>query len=132
VEDVEDTPEIASLSGRYIVEREDGQHRPDARYFVLNYASDPYARAALLAYAEACAATHPTLATDIREVVAYHEQRDAARRRDPSKPVRGTQGSGASPADSEAIIDILRRRLAEDDELARALRALLRENKSAK
>jgi hypothetical protein len=116
-----------TLSGKYLVERADGQRRPDSRYFVLNYASDPYARAAMLAYADACETTHPTLAQDLCDVAAYHEQRDASRRRDTSKPVRGTHGSGGSSVDSDALIEVLRRHLLSDSELAKAVRALLRE-----
>lgn len=35
-------------------------------YFVLDVSHDPYAMAALQAYAEACQITHPSLAADIR------------------------------------------------------------------
>jgi hypothetical protein len=117
--------EDGSINGKYLVERSDGHHHPNARYFVLNYASDPYARAAMLAYAEACADTHPRLSQDIRSVVDYHESRDAERRRDPSKPVRGTQASGGEVASDEDLVDVLRQRVSDDPDLAKALRAML-------
>lgn len=43
-----------------------GKHQ-NCRYFVLDISHDPYALAALRAYANACETTHPTLAQDIRE-----------------------------------------------------------------
>jgi hypothetical protein len=113
------------LDGKYLVERSDGQHRPDARYFVLDYASDPYARAAMLAYADACGDTRPRLAEKVRAVVAYHEQRDAARRKDASKPIRGTQGGGGEVASTDELVDVLRRKIDDDPELATALRSML-------
>jgi hypothetical protein len=114
-----------TLSGKYLVERADGQSRPSSRYFVLNYAADPYARTAMLRYADACQETHPALAAGIRDVVAYHESRESTRRRDPSKPVRGAQGSGGQVADSDALVELLRRRLSEDAALAAMIAGVL-------
>lgn len=59
---------------KFHVARVDGRDQPggdreDARYFVLDYRHDPFARLAVLAYADACAATHPELATDLRKRV---------------------------------------------------------------
>lgn len=53
------------LETRFHVERIGGD-RPDAAYFVLDYGTDPYARAALAAYADACAEQYPQLAADLR------------------------------------------------------------------
>jgi len=59
------------LQSRYRVQRVDGRDRPGgdkagARYFVLDYVHDPYARAALNAYADACEMGLPKLAADLR------------------------------------------------------------------
>lgn len=43
-----------------------GGDREDAKYFVLDVTHDPFARQALIAYANACEETHPQLAADIR------------------------------------------------------------------
>jgi hypothetical protein len=42
-----------------------GKHH-GCEYFVLDVDHDPHAKAALIAYANACEATHPTLALDMR------------------------------------------------------------------
>lgn len=60
------------------ITRADGSHRRgkkhwDCRYFVLDASHDPFALAALAAYAEACRATHPLLAADITAVLAERE-----------------------------------------------------------
>lgn len=60
------------LRTKFHVERLDGRDQPggdkaDARYFVLDYVHDPYARTALAAYADACEADLPGLAADLRE-----------------------------------------------------------------
>lgn len=83
----------------------------------------------MLAYAEACEQTHPSLSQNLRVVVEYHEQRDAKRRRDTSKPIRGTHGSGGDAASDDELLDVLRRRIDEDPGLAKALRAVLREKR---
>lgn len=59
------------LYAKYHVARNDGRDHPsgdkaDARYFVLDYVHDPYARAALDAYADACEMGLPQLAADLR------------------------------------------------------------------
>lgn len=68
------------LFHKFEVKRTDGrQNREGARFFVLNYAHDLYARDALQAYADACRTTHPKLATDldhelfeVRDIEASH------------------------------------------------------------
>lgn len=59
------------LHRKFIVHRTDGQSAPGRKhdgcdYFVLDMTHDPYALRAVLAYAHACEATHPTLAHDLR------------------------------------------------------------------
>jgi hypothetical protein len=56
---------------KFTVTRKDGRDAPggdrtDARYFTLDFVHDPYARVALAAYADACAAEFPGLAADLR------------------------------------------------------------------
>lgn len=58
------------LFGKYSVRRTDGRDdaggdREDARYFVLDYVHDPYARVALGCYAAAVAEEHPELSGDL-------------------------------------------------------------------
>ncbi|MEU9805478.1 hypothetical protein [Mycobacterium sp. NPDC050853] len=50
---------------------DDGEHRYQVfdPFFILRYATDRYARVALLAYAEACEAEFPELAMDLRAAV---------------------------------------------------------------
>lgn len=55
---------------KFSVVRADGRDGPGLKhdgceYFVLDVTHDPYAAAALKAYADACEDTHPTLASDI-------------------------------------------------------------------
>lgn len=59
---------------KYIVTRTDGQDRPRKKhykceYFVLDLTHDPFAGAALLAYADACETAYPVLAQELREKV---------------------------------------------------------------
>ena len=59
------------LYGKFFVERTDGKSAPgqkhhDCDYFVLDITHDPYAKAALLAYADSCEAQYPLLAADLR------------------------------------------------------------------
>lgn len=59
------------LYRKYKVERMDGQSRPGRKhagcgYFVLDVWHDPFAMPALKAYADACEATYPELAQDLR------------------------------------------------------------------
>lgn len=59
------------LRAKFHVERLDRRDRPggdkaDAGYFVLDYVHDPYARAAVAAYADACETDLPQLAADLR------------------------------------------------------------------
>lgn len=58
------------LYTKYRVQREDGRDNPGgdrehARYFVLDYVHDPFARAAVQAYIEACYDQHSSLARDL-------------------------------------------------------------------
>lgn len=58
------------LYKKFNVTRTDGASGPgmkhgDCSYFVLDLDHDPYALAALKAYAEACAETHPKLSADL-------------------------------------------------------------------
>lgn len=55
---------------KFEVTRTDGQSAPgqkhhNCKYFVLDLDHDPYAKAAMIAYATACMNTHPQLARDI-------------------------------------------------------------------
>lgn len=59
------------IYAKFNVTRTDGTDRPGGkhdgcRYFVLDATHDPYAVAALHAYADACETTRPTLADDVR------------------------------------------------------------------
>ncbi len=67
----------------YNVTRTDGRDAPGQKHFecdhfVLDLTHDPYALPALLAYAEACSATHPKLAAALGERVRFWEQRRSA------------------------------------------------------
>lgn len=58
------------IYNKYAVARNDGTSAPGKKheaceYFVLDMTHDPYARPAILAYAEACRKTHPVLAADL-------------------------------------------------------------------
>ena len=64
------------LYAKYHVERNKGD-KPGARYFVLDYRHDRFAREALAAYAAACEAEFPSLAADlIRELSDTAVNRD--------------------------------------------------------
>lgn len=49
----------------------EGKHT-DCEYFVLDWKHDPFAIPAALAYADACAATHPQLAKSLRDLTASY------------------------------------------------------------
>lgn len=115
------------LHGKFFVDRVDGQDRPDARYFVLNYATDPYARRAMREYATACEETHPALAADLVAVADWHDARDARRRRNNPRPVRGTHGSGGEAPGDDAALEMLRRRAGTDPDFAGRAAAALEE-----
>jgi hypothetical protein len=51
------------LYGKYRVEKVNG--KPTGPVFVLAYADDPHARAALVAYAESCRQDYPRLSADL-------------------------------------------------------------------
>lgn len=60
---------------KFTVIRNDGKSEPGQKhfgcqYFVLDITHDPFAKAALLAYADACEDEYPLLAQDIREALA--------------------------------------------------------------
>lgn len=65
------------LYNKFRVERTDGSSAPGGKhhgcdYFVLDLTHDPYAVAALLAYADACDAAYPQLASDLRSKIEVH------------------------------------------------------------
>ena len=60
------------LFRKFAVSRVDGSDQPGGKHegcalFVLDIDHDPFAKPALLAYADACEATHPHLAADLRK-----------------------------------------------------------------
>ncbi len=68
------------LYRKYDVRRTDGQDAPGCKHhccdlFVLDVTHDPFAGAALEAYAKACKATHPELANDLHFMVLSHRLR---------------------------------------------------------
>ncbi len=59
------------LYGKYKIEKSDGSPvDPKAIYFTLRLDTDPYARAAVRAYIEACKEEQPELARDLGRVLA--------------------------------------------------------------
>lgn len=63
------------LYGKYRVEKSDGSRMdPKAVYFTLRIDTDPYARAAVRAYIEACRAEQPELAGDLERVLKEFEK----------------------------------------------------------
>lgn len=54
------------LKEKYWVSRVD--RKPVGRCFVLDYENDPFAKSALLAYADACEKEYPKLAEDLRKI----------------------------------------------------------------
>ena len=107
--------EDGQLVGKFVVARSDGKYDAQARYFTLNYAADPYARGAMLTYADLCEPTHPVLAQELRAMVAYHDERDGQRRRDSSKPKRGTIASGAKTASAADLAALLQQHTDADE-----------------
>lgn len=64
------------LYKKYRVERTDGSSAPGGKHefcqhYVLDLVHDPYAKPAILAYAQACSRTHPMLAQDLREMAKH-------------------------------------------------------------
>jgi hypothetical protein len=60
------------LYRKFHVERTDGQSEPGGKhvgceYFVLDLDHDPFAAAAIAAYADACEGEYPLLAADLRK-----------------------------------------------------------------
>lgn len=73
-----DAMEQRGLYRKFTVRRNDGRDKAggdkdNAKYFVLDYWHDPYARVALSVYADACESTYPHLAHDIRLTLANTE-----------------------------------------------------------
>lgn len=71
-----DTPDPDAQRGLYrkyelhrVSENGDRRYQVTDPFFVLRYTTDPHASAALLAYADACEADSPQLATDLRQAV---------------------------------------------------------------
>ena len=67
-------PTAQGLYQKYMVYRTDGQSARGEKhyacdYFVLDWTHDKFAIPALAAYAEACQATYPELAKDLRDIV---------------------------------------------------------------
>lgn len=63
------------LYKKFHVERTDGTSAPgekheDCDYFVLDLIHDPFAAAAIAAYADACASEFPLLAADLRDKIS--------------------------------------------------------------
>lgn len=65
---------------KYLVKRLRDREKKHARceFFVLDMMHDPFAIPALTAYAEACEATHPELAEDLRTKIAAMHGRQAS------------------------------------------------------
>ena len=69
---------IKGLYNKYTVDRVDGQSKKGCKhygcnYFVLDMVHDPYARAAVSAYAEACAEEYPNLSKDLKELTKEND-----------------------------------------------------------
>lgn len=70
------------LYGKYKrIERHDGGTDPggkheDCRYFVLDWAHDPFAIPAMKAYAEAARKEYPLLAEDIDKMIEFYEAKE--------------------------------------------------------
>jgi hypothetical protein len=65
---------IRGIYRKFKVERTDGSSEPGGKHqhcqhFVIDLNHDPFAAAALEAYAKACAEDYPTLAADIQELL---------------------------------------------------------------
>lgn len=64
------------LYDKFIIRRVDRTDEPSGkhhgcRYFVLDLDHDPFAAAAIAAYAETCAGEYPRLATDLRKLAPH-------------------------------------------------------------
>ncbi len=66
-QDIQDKDqEPRGIYGKYVIQKTSGEKiDPKAVYFTLRLDTDPYARAAMLRYAEACQDDQPELARDI-------------------------------------------------------------------
>jgi hypothetical protein len=67
------------LYKKFEITRTDGSSAPGGkhhgcRYFVLDLTHDPFARAAIGAYADACEGEYPALADDLREYLPGPER----------------------------------------------------------
>lgn len=86
------------LFRKFNVARTDGTDAPGGKhhgceYFVLDLTHDPHAVAAVLAYADACAPTHPFLAADLRARYSL-EPKPVAGRTDVSGVTFDSEGRG--------------------------------------
>jgi len=71
--------EAQGLFRKFDVTRTDGSSAPGGKhhgceYFVLDVDHDPHSKAALQAYALACASTHPQLSADLMDRYGVHPQ----------------------------------------------------------
>lgn len=69
------SPQEVGLYEKYTVTRVDGRSAPGekhylCRYYVLDLTHDPFARRALLAYAEACRTRYPELSRDLHQLAS--------------------------------------------------------------
>ena len=63
---------VIGLYDKFVVVRTDGSSEPGrkhehCKYFVLDLNHDPFAKSAILAYADACESEYPELAKDLRD-----------------------------------------------------------------
>lgn len=79
------TDESRGLYGKYTVTKADGTPAPGP-LFILNYGKDPHARVALAAYADSCAATHPTLSMDLCAALAKLRMAQSANEYESANP----------------------------------------------
>lgn len=79
------TEESRGLYSKYTVTKADGTPVPGP-LFILNYGKDPHARFALAAYADACQATHPVLAIDLRAALARFRMSAIPTEHQPANP----------------------------------------------
>lgn len=74
MDEVEGHAPVNGIYHKFEVNRTDGSSKPGGKhehcaYFVLDLEHDPFSMPALLAYADACEAVFPDLASDLRRIV---------------------------------------------------------------
>lgn len=98
---------------KYLVKRlrdKEQKHR-HCEFFVLDQMHDPFAIPALNAYANACEATHPELAADLRtKVAAMHGRIASGSMRSPYEPDAVSADSSRALPDDEHANDVVRAR----------------------